>query len=165
MEAFYPAFEDDCREAGHEIRAQTMFEWMADASRPREAMLTAIRIIRDAGLRVAALTNNWANAEGPEDGTPSDDGTRALRDHFHVFIESSVEGMRKPDPRIYELACARLGVAPERAIFLDDIGANLKPARKLGLTTIKVDDPDAALAELEAMLGLSLRSPESTASR
>jgi putative hydrolase of the HAD superfamily len=79
-----------------------------------------------------------------------------LRDLFDVFIESSVEGLRKPDPRIYELACSRLGVTPAEAVFLDDIGANLKPARQLGLTTIKVDEPGAALAELASTLGFPL---------
>jgi putative hydrolase of the HAD superfamily len=67
-----------------------------------------------------------------------------------------VVGLRKPDPRIYTHACQALGVAPERAVFLDDIGANLKPARALGMHTIKVDSPEQALAELEGALGLPL---------
>ena len=155
MESFYPAFEADCRAAGLEICARTMFEWMAEASQPRDSMLAAIRTIRARGLRVAALTNNWATEQPPRGGHPSD-GTRSLRERFDVFIESSVEGMRKPDPRIYRLACERLAVSPHEAVFLDDIGANLKPARQLGLTTIKVDEPDAALGELASILGFPL---------
>ena len=158
LDEFYAAFESDCRDAGHEICARTLFEWMAEASRPREPMLRAIGVIRARGLRVGALTNNWAAAEDSNAGDASRDGTRALRGHFDVFIESSVEGMRKPDPRIYELACSRLGVAPRHTVFLDDIGANLKPARSLGLTTIKVDEPEAALAELERTLGFPLET-------
>ncbi len=166
MEAFYPAFEADCREAGHTIDARTMFEWMGAESQPRPAMLAAIRAIRDQGLRVAALTNNWASAEDAGNDAAPDDGTRALREHFDVFIESCVEGMRKPDPRIYQLACSRLEVDPTQAVFLDDIGANLKPARALGLRTIKVDEPGAALAELSEALGFALESrPSSLASR
>jgi putative hydrolase of the HAD superfamily len=65
--------------------------------------------------------------------------------------------MRKPDPRIYELTCDRLGVAPTDTVFLDDIGANLKPARAMGITTIKVDDPTQALRDLEGVLGFALR--------
>jgi epoxide hydrolase-like predicted phosphatase len=156
MESFYLAFEQDCRSAGHEICARTMFEWMGDESKPRPAMLRAIRAIRDRGLGVAALTNNWASADGAGAESAPDDGTRALREHFDVFIESCVEGMRKPDPRIYQLACRRLEVDPSQAVFLDDIGTNLKSARELGLRTIKVDEPDAALAELEEALGFSL---------
>ncbi|MCG8588290.1 MAG: HAD-IA family hydrolase, partial [Proteobacteria bacterium] len=113
------------------------------------AMLAAVATLREAGLRVAALTNNWG---GEDDG----DGTRVLQPHFDIFIESSVEGLRKPDPRIYELACERLAVGPEQAIFLDDIGANLKPARQLGMTTIRVVEPAAALEELGSLLELSL---------
>ena len=108
----------------------------------------AVRRIRQHGLKVAALTNVWSK---PED-TRSDE----LRELFTVFIESSVVGLRKPDPRIYQLTCRSLGVDPRQAAFLDDIGANLKSARALGMTTIKVDDPTEALRELEEILGLAL---------
>ncbi len=56
-------------------------------------------------------------------------------------------GVRKPDPRFYELACEALGVTSDECVFLDDLGVNLKPARVLGMHTIKVTDPDAALTE------------------
>jgi putative hydrolase of the HAD superfamily len=153
MEAFYAAFETDCLDAGGEISAREMFGRMALAALPRDVMLGAIGRIRERGLLAAALTNNWATAE-EQDG-PSD-GTRALRAHFDVFVESSVEGLRKPDPRIYELTCNRLGVSPGEAAFLDDIGSNLKSARALGMSTIKVDEPHSALSELEALLGFTL---------
>jgi putative hydrolase of the HAD superfamily len=68
-----------------------------------------------------------------------------------------VTGVRKPDPRIFEIACAELGIEPPEAVLLDDIGANLKTARGMGMTTIKVADPDAALGELEGVLGFALR--------
>jgi epoxide hydrolase-like predicted phosphatase len=125
---------------------------MAESAQPRDEMLRAIRRIREGGLRVAALTNNWER-EADERAEP----TRELRQLFHVFVESSREGLRKPDPRIYALACERLEVAPSEAVFLDDIGRNLKPARELGMATIKVAQPESALAELEALLGLALR--------
>lgn len=84
--------------------------------------------------------------------------TAGLRERFDVFVESAVVGLRKPDPRIYALVCERLGAAPARVAFLDDIGRNLKPARALGMATIKVDDADQALRELGALLGLDLIS-------
>ena len=65
--------------------------------------------------------------------------------------------MRKPDPRFYELACEQLAIAPSEAVFLDDIGSNLKPARAMGMTTIKVTDPTRPIAELEAVVGFPLR--------
>ena len=72
------------------------------------------------------------------------------------MIESFRVGLRKPDPRIYELACDALGVMPEGTVFLDDLGINLKPARAMGMTTIKVVDPASALRELEGALGFPL---------
>jgi epoxide hydrolase-like predicted phosphatase len=111
-------------------------------------MLGAIRVIRARGLRTAALTNNWIG-----DGTRERDW---LGDVFDVVVESAVEGLRKPDPRIYRVALDRLGAAPAATVFLDDIGRNLKPARELGMTTIKVDDEAQALAELAQALGFAL---------
>src|SRR5207244_686429 len=67
-------------------------------------------------------------------------------------------GVRKPDHRFYRLACELLAIEPNEAVFLDDLGINLKPARQLGMTTIKVDDPDAALDELERIVGVTMRS-------
>lgn len=148
LPTFYDAFEADCAAAGVTLDARALMEAIAAATTPRPAMLDAIARIRAAGFRVGALTNNWVVEEG--------EGTGELRDRFDVFVESAVEGLRKPEPRIYELACARLGVALRETVFLDDIGRNLKAARALGMTTIKVTDPTAALRALGALLGLDL---------
>jgi putative hydrolase of the HAD superfamily len=78
----------------------------------------------------------------------------ALFDHV---IESAKIGMRKPDPRIYRMMVDALGVDPARCVYLDDLGINLKPAREMGMTTIKVMNAEQALGELEAATGLSLR--------
>ncbi|MEE8581038.1 MAG: HAD family phosphatase [Myxococcota bacterium] len=152
MKEFFERFESECEAAGERLSAQAMMGRIGAESAPRESMLTAIRRIRSRGLAAAALTNNWATEEN---GTR--DRTRALRELFDTFVESSVEGLRKPDPRIYSLVCERLATEPSQAIFLDDIGRNLKPARKLGMTTIKVEDPERALDELEGVLGFALR--------
>jgi len=148
VEAFLGPFEADCRAHGLEVSGARVMEYIAGANVPRPRMLEAIRRIRARGLRVGALTNNWAK-DGPDLPHP-------LRPLFHVFVESRAVGMRKPDPRIYAFVCRELGVAPERTAFLDDIGANLKTARALGMATIKVDDPDVALRDLGARLGFEL---------
>jgi len=122
---------------------------IGEASAVRPRMLEAVRRLRARRRRVGALTNNWKKAEPAPGG-------HSLRDHFDVMIESSVVGLRKPDPRIYELACQELGVGPGRTAFLDDIGSNLKSARALGMTTIKVSDPDVALRQLGALVGFDL---------
>jgi putative hydrolase of the HAD superfamily len=148
LEAFLAPFEADCRACGVAVDVARMMAYIAEAGIPRPQMLEAIRRIRGRGLRVAALTNNWVR-----------EGERAehrLREHFDAFVESAVVGLRKPDPRIYEFVCRELGVAPAQAAFLDDIGRNLKTARALGMTTIKVEDPVVALRQLGAILGLDL---------
>ena len=82
----------------------------------------------------------------------------AVMAEFEQVVESSRLGLRKPDPRIYRHACELMAVPPEEVVYLDDLGINLKPARELGMTTIKVTEPDAALASLEETLGMRLRS-------
>ena len=80
-----------------------------------------------------------------------------------MVVESSKVGVRKPDPAFYEMACERAGHRAQEAVFLDDLGINLKPARAMGMTTIKVDDPDDAIAELEAVVGFPLADAGSSA--
>jgi putative hydrolase of the HAD superfamily len=147
--AFEEAFEAECLRSGHALSAATMMARIALCG-PRPRMLEAIRRIRGSGRAVAALTNNWAH----EGGGASE--TDVLRELFDVFVESSKVGLRKPDPRIYAHVCEALTIAPRDAIFLDDIGRILKTARELGMTTIKVDAPEPALAELSRHLGLPL---------
>lgn len=156
---FCTEFEAECAaEGGAPVSAREVMARLASQPEPRPEVLHAIRRIRAHGLKTAALTNNWSPLDvEPPPGQASD--VRGLRALFDVVVESSVEGVRKPDPRIYLLVCERLGVAPGATVFLDDLGVNLKPARDLGMTTIKVDDPEEALAELESVLDLALRSP------
>jgi epoxide hydrolase-like predicted phosphatase len=148
LEAFFAAFDRECADAGHALSARRLMERIAQGAQPRPVMLAAVRRIRERGLLAAALTNNW-----PGDG----DGADRLRPHFDVFVESSVLGLRKPDPRIYEHTCRCLAVEPREAVFLDDIGSNLKAARALGMTTLKVSAAEPALTELEQILGFELR--------
>jgi putative hydrolase of the HAD superfamily len=147
LEEFYPAFERDCEAAGGRISARELMGRVAASTIPRPAMLEAIRRIRARGLLAAAVTNNWITDDG---------GTSVLRSEFDAFIESAVLGLRKPDPRIFEIACETLRITAPEAVLLDDIGANLKSARALGMRTIKVVDPDTALAELAGVLGFPL---------
>ena len=152
MEAFFDAFEADAAERGISLSARNLMARMGEARTVRPLMLGAVQRIRERGLAVAALTNNWKS----DDGGLGRDGL-GLDRHFDVFVESSVVGLSKPDPRIYAYTCAELGIEPREAVFLDDIGRNLRSARQLGMTTIKVADPDQALHELEQVLGFDVR--------
>jgi putative hydrolase of the HAD superfamily len=148
MTQFHDALESEAQLAGFALEAEKLMQRVGAGFGPRPAMLRAIHRIRDAGIATAALTNNWIAPDG--------DGSRFGELSFDVVVESAVEGLRKPDPRIYELVLARLGVAAEHCVFLDDLGINLKPARAMGMTTIKVVDPAQALAELASVLDLAL---------
>jgi putative hydrolase of the HAD superfamily len=151
MSEFHAALEAEAEARGHRLSATALMQTVGSGFGPRPAMVAAIRAIRAAGLRTAALTNNWLHPDG---GTMTEGLARD--ELFDVVVESSVEGLRKPDPRIYELVLERLEVEARGCAYLDDLGINLKPARAMGMTTIKVTDADAALAELEAALGVPL---------
>jgi putative hydrolase of the HAD superfamily len=151
MAEFKLALEYEANAAGFRLDAAKLMAMIGNKFGPRPEMTRAIERIREEGLRTAALTNNWADNERQS-------GPNALSGmlEFDVVVESAIEGMRKPDPRIYALVIARLNVLASEAVFLDDLGINLKPARDMGITTIKVLDPADALAELESVLGFSL---------
>ncbi|NXD77198.1 ACD10 dehydrogenase, partial [Halcyon senegalensis] len=113
-------------------------------------MAEAVQCIRAEGLKTALLSDNFC---------PLDGGRFLPLDQklFDVMVESYREGLRKPDPRIYKLCLERLGVQPQESIFLDNSSQNLKAAAQLGIQTVKVDDPEVALKELETHLGFPLR--------
>ncbi len=114
----------------------------------RPLMLRAVRTIRQRGLKVGVITNNWLSEDNP-------DRFESLRAEFHVFVESWRLGRRKPETDMYEFACRELAIQPPDAVFLDDIGANLKAARALGMSTVKVSDPALALGELATLIGVN----------
>jgi putative hydrolase of the HAD superfamily len=151
FDTFCRLFEEEARAAGGELDAREVIACLSGDIRPE--MVGAVRRCRDAGLRTGCVTNNIAPMH---DGS----GWGAALDVYRLFdvvVESSKIGVRKPDPRIYALACEKLGVEPPEVVFLDDLGINLKPARAMGMTTIKVGDPVAALDELERHIGVPVR--------
>ena len=153
FDEFCDLFEAECRDQGHEVAARELMPLLAGEVRP--AMVEAVRRC-GARLVTACLTNNWVSfADFPADARAG--GRDDVLGLFHHVIESSKVGVRKPDPRFYELACTTAGVSPEEVVFLDDLGVNLKPAAAMGMTTIKVVDPEAALADLEAVVGFPIR--------
>jgi putative hydrolase of the HAD superfamily len=147
---FDEAFARESAALGHEVRGADLLGLLA--GEVRAEMVTALERVKAAGLATACLTNNIA-AGGTDDERPE---VAAVMARFDVVLESSRVGVRKPEPAFYTLACERLGVTPADCAFLDDLGVNLKPARAMGMTTIKVEDPAVAIAELGAVLGLDL---------
>jgi putative hydrolase of the HAD superfamily len=152
FDEFCDLFEAECREQGYEVAARELMPLLAGEIRP--AMVEAVRRCREQ-LVTACLTNNWVSFDDfPADGRA--DGRDAALDLFHHIIESSKVGVRKPDPRFYELACEMCQVDPSEVVFLDDLGVNLKPAAAMGITTIKVVDPTEAIAQLQQVVGFPL---------
>jgi len=117
--------------------------------RPDPAMIAAVRRVRAAGVRTGLVSNSWGDATA-YDVLP--DGL------FDATVISSEVGLRKPDPAIYALGAQRIGVPPERCVFVDDLGGNLKPAAALGMATVRHVRADETIAALEALLGPAVRS-------
>ncbi len=148
VDTFGSLWSAEARALGHELDGRLVLERLAGEIRPK--MVAAIRAC-GTSYKTACLTNNFARAEAVLSVEVA-----AVYALFDAVLESRVLGVRKPEPRFYELACETLGVKAEECVFLDDLGVNLKPARALGMHTIKVTDPDVALAELEGLLGIVL---------
>lgn len=136
-DAFLAAFGEEFASAGYDVDTARLLEVVDASIRPRPVVLAEVDRIRQAGIRVAALTNNW---------TPF--GSDPLVHHFDVVVESVVEGTRKPEPRIYEICLERLALLPERCVMFDDLGPNLKTAMHLGITTVKVTAPEDVIAAI-----------------
>ncbi len=147
--AFAAAFEREADAAGVGLDGIALLGCIGDAAVPRDEMLATIRRLRAAGLRVGALTNAWATPDRSARVEP-------LKAEFDCFVESFRVGMRKPEPRIYALMCRELDLPAAAVVFLDDFGANLKPARAMGMTTIKVKEAALAIVELERVVGVSM---------
>ncbi|HIG40411.1 MAG: HAD-IA family hydrolase [bacterium] len=156
-EEFDEKFAREAAALGHEIRGQQVLALLSGTVRPE--MVNALKLIK-AKMKIGCITNNVKNA-GTGPGMASNlvkaNQVANVMALFDTVIESSKAGIRKPNPRIYEIACESMDIKPKEAVFLDDLGINLKPARALGMTTIKVLTADQALTELESHLDMTLR--------
>jgi len=145
---FAELFRAEAQELGYDVDPYVILSMLRGETRPE--VVEAVRFCK-ARFKTAALTNNFVAAEEVRR-----DGVWGLFDDlFDVVIESSKVGVRKPDPRFYEMACEALEVQPTDAVFLDDLGINLKPARAMGMHTIKVVTGHQAVADLYAVLGVA----------
>jgi putative hydrolase of the HAD superfamily len=153
LEAFDQLFAVESLALGAEVRGKDVLPLLTGDLRPE--MVEALRRVKTK-CKTGCITNNLpANAVGSLGGRSIYVAeVMALFDHV---IESAKIGLRKPDPRIYRMMTEALGVDPVNCVYLDDLGVNLKPARDIGMTTIKVLNAPQAIAELEAATGLSLQ--------
>ena len=142
---FATLFEAEAAAAGGAVDAAALLGLLRTELRP--AMLTAIDCCRG-HVKTALLTNNFLSGRSGAGDNPYDE----VLARFDVVVESSKVGARKPDPHFYEMACEMLAIDPTEAVYLDDLGVNLKPAKAMGMRTIKVVDADEALAQLQELL-------------
>ena len=146
-EEFDALFADESERMGHRVSGADVLGLLSGKVRPE--MVEALDRVIAAGYVTACLTNN-VSSDTRDDVIP-------IMERFHHVVESSKVGFRKPEPAFYERGCELAGVTPDQVVYLDDLGINLKPARAMGMTTIKVLTADQALSELEEILGMPLR--------
>jgi putative hydrolase of the HAD superfamily len=153
LEAFDQLFASESLALGAEVRGKDVLPLLVGDLRPE--MVEALRVVKSR-FKTGCITNNLpANAIGSASGRSL--YVAEVMTLFDHVIESAKIGLRKPDPRIYRMMIDALDVDPKHCIYLDDLGVNLKPAREMGMATIKVVNGPQAIAELEAVTGLSLR--------
>lgn len=161
---FDELFAQESSARGHRVPGADVLALLSGDIRPN--MVAALDAVIAAGFKTACLTNNMVTTNNDmvttsdntvSNGESSNERASALTavmNRFDVIVESSKVGVRKPEPRFYEIACEMLDVTPGECVFLDDLGINLKPAAAMGMRTIKVVDPVDAISQLAAITGI-----------
>jgi len=148
-------FAEEAKALGHDVRGADILPLLSGDIRPR--VVAALETCKQ-HFKVGCITNNMAAAgSGPGMASNADKASRigGIMEMFDAVIESSKVGVRKPDPKIYQMMCELLAVEPASCVYLDDLGINCKPAAQLGMKAIKVENEAQALAALSAATGLS----------
>jgi len=149
-------FAEEASRFGHALEGEAVLAVLAGAVRP--AMVAALDTLKAGGFTIGCITNNVPSGRGAGMARSEEMAREvaAIMARFDHVIESSKVGVRKPDPRIYQMMCEALDVAPTACVYLDDLGINCKPAAGLGMHAIKVTSGEQALADLSAALGMDL---------
>ena len=156
LEDFCSLFEEEAAALGLVLSGNRVLGCLSGAIRPQ--MVRALEVLKER-VSIGCITNNMKSGHGSGMSRTPEQAEKIaeIMTMFEVVIESAKVGLRKPDPRIYQMACDQLQVAAERCVYLDDLGINCKPAAALGMRAIKVVDPDEALSDLEKIVGFELR--------
>jgi putative hydrolase of the HAD superfamily len=157
VEGFDALFAAEAEAMGHALDGASVIACLAGDVRPY--MVTALDRLKAEGFGIGCITNNVKAGRGAAMARSEDKALQveAIMARFDHVIESSKAGVRKPDPRIYQMMCEALSVSPETCIYLDDLGINCKPAATLGMHAIKVTSGEQALEDLEAAVGMALQ--------
>ena len=156
LNEFCELFEKEAQAFGLELSGERVLGCLSGDVRPQ--MVRALEILKER-VTIGCITNNMKSGHGSGMSRTADQAAviADIMTMFEVVVDSAKVGVRKPDPRIYEMACSELKVDPSDCAYLDDLGINCKPAAALGMTAIKVVSPEQALEDLENVVGFSLR--------
>jgi putative hydrolase of the HAD superfamily len=148
-------FAAEAQALGHSLDGASVIACLSGDVRP--AMVAALDRLKAHGFALGCITNNVPSGKGPGMAGSAEkaEAIAAIMARFDHVIESSKVGVRKPDPRIYQMMCEALGVEAAQCIYLDDLGINCKPAAALGMAAIKVTSGEQALDDLGALLPLT----------
>lgn len=153
---FDQLFAAESENYGYRVSGADVLGLLAGELRPD--MVHALEVLKSSGFIIACLTNNVVSTQSSRP-TKREEMLKEVLSRFDAVIESSRIGVRKPEPRFYEIACQTINVKPTECVFLDDLGINLKPAAVMGMATIKVTTSKQALGELAHILHLEINSP------
>ena len=142
---FNDLFLKEAKAKGFDIKGRDIIKLLKGSI--RENMVSFLRELKS-DFKLGCITNNVKSSSQEN----TDNETEEVMSIFDHVIESSIVGIRKPNPEIYMMSCDALNVSPDQCIYLDDLGINLKPARELGMTTIKVIQPEDAIQEVRNLL-------------
>ena len=145
IDQFNDLFLKEAKAKGFDIKGRDIIKLLKGSI--RENMVSFLRELKS-DFKLGCITNNVKSSSGEN----TDNETEEAMSIFDHVIESSIVGIRKPNPEIYMMSCDALNVSPDQCIYLDDLGINLKPARELGMTTIKVIKPEDAIQEVRNLL-------------
>ena len=154
LEEFDVLFKKESKSLGHEVSGGQILNLLQGEIRPK--MVNALEKLKKENFTLACLTNNFNSGDKNQSALDDINEERTkIMNNFDYIIESKELGIRKPDVEFYLKALEISGADPKKTIFLDDLGINLKPAKELGMTTIKVLDSDQALKELGNLIGIN----------
>ena len=145
IDVFNDLFLKEAKAKGFDIKGRDIIKLLKGSI--RKNMVSFLRELKS-DFKLGCITNNVKSSSEEN----NDNGTKEAMSLFDHVIESSIVGIRKPNPEIYMMSCDALKVSPDQCIYLDDLGINLKPARELGMTTIKVIQPEDAIQEVRNLL-------------
>ncbi len=149
-------FREEALALGHDVPGADVLPLLSGDVRPK--VVAALKACKARGLKVGCITNNVKTGSGAGMASSMEKAAVVadIMAQFDVLIESSKAGVRKPDPRIYQMMIDAIGIPASACIYLDDLGINCKPAAALGMHAIKVSGEAQLLADLERAVGFGL---------